>query len=47
VVGWPKGRRGPVRRRSLGEVVNLNRWDEPAGGFAAASVNPTDVPPVI
>jgi nitroreductase len=31
VVGWPKGRHGPVRRRPLAEVVNLDRWDEPAG----------------
>ncbi len=30
VVGWPKGRHGPVRRRRLTEVVNLDRWDEPA-----------------
>jgi len=28
VVGWPKGRHGPVRRRSLSEVVNLDHWDE-------------------
>ena len=30
VVGWPKGKHGPVRRRPLSEVVNLDRWDEPA-----------------
>jgi len=30
VVGWPKGKHGPVRRRALSEVVNLDRWDEPA-----------------
>src|ERR1700690_1147067 len=29
VVGWPKGRPGPVRRRPLAEVVNLGHWDEP------------------
>jgi nitroreductase len=33
VVGWPKGRHGPVRRRPLTEVVNLDRWDEPAAEF--------------
>jgi nitroreductase len=31
VVGWPKGRHGPVRRRPLAEAVNLDRWDRPAG----------------
>lgn len=30
VVGWPRGRHGPVRRRPLGDVVDLDRWDEPA-----------------
>jgi nitroreductase len=33
VVGWPKGRHGPVRRRPLDEVVNLDRWDAPATDF--------------
>ena len=28
VVGWPKGQHGPVRRRSLSEVVNFDHWDE-------------------
>src|SRR3984957_4668110 len=27
VVGWPKGRHGPVRRRPLSEVVNLDHWE--------------------
>ena len=27
VVGWPRGRHGPVRRRPLGDVVFLDRWD--------------------
>lgn len=27
VVGWPRGRHGPVRRRPLGDVVFRNRWD--------------------
>jgi len=35
VLGWPKGRHGPVRRRPLAEVVNLDRWDEPADGFVS------------
>ena len=30
VVGWPKGRHGPVRRRPVAAAVNLDRWDEPA-----------------
>lgn len=29
VVGWPKGRHGPVRRRPLEVVVNLDHWDQP------------------
>jgi hypothetical protein len=36
VVGWPKGKHGPVRRRPLAEFVNLDRWDEPAGALLAA-----------
>jgi nitroreductase len=35
VVGWPKGKHGPVRRRALTEAVNLDRWDEPAGDLLA------------
>ncbi|WP_422744051.1 nitroreductase family protein [Mycobacterium sp. WMMD1722] len=27
VVGWPRGRHGPVRRRPLTDVVFRNRWD--------------------
>ena len=30
VVGWPHGRHGPVRRRPLGGVVCLDRWEAPA-----------------
>ncbi|OBK48342.1 nitroreductase family protein [Mycobacterium kubicae] len=30
VVGWPKGKHGPLRRRSLAEAVNLDHWDHPA-----------------
>jgi nitroreductase len=29
VVGWPKGKHGPVRRRPLAEIVNLDHWDQP------------------
>jgi nitroreductase len=36
VVGWPKGKHGPVRRRPLAEAVNLDRWDEPADDLLAA-----------
>jgi nitroreductase len=36
VVGWPRGRHGPVRRRPLADVVYAERWGEPdpavAGG---------------
>ncbi len=27
VVGWPRGRHGPVRRRPIADVVFRNRWD--------------------
>jgi len=37
VVGWPKGRHGPVRRRPLAEFVNLDRWGKPAGDLVAAA----------
>jgi nitroreductase len=30
VVGWPRGRHGPVRRRPLADVVFLDRWDRSA-----------------
>jgi nitroreductase len=29
VVGWPRGSHGPVRRHPVGDVVYLDRWDEP------------------
>lgn len=29
VVGWPLGRHGPVRRRPLADVVDLDRFDAP------------------
>ncbi len=28
VVGWPRGRHGPVRRRPLSEVVFVDHWDD-------------------
>jgi nitroreductase len=37
VVGWPKGKHGPVRRRPLAEAINLDHWDEPAGELAKPS----------
>ena len=36
VVGWPKGNHGPLRRRPLAEVVNLDLWDGPADDLVAA-----------
>ncbi len=40
VVGWPKGKHGPVRRRALTEAVNLDRWDEPAGDLVPPGSRP-------
>lgn len=36
VVGWPKGRHGPVRRRPLADALNLDHWDGPADELLAA-----------
>jgi nitroreductase len=33
VVGWPRGKHGPVRRRPLSDVVFLDRWDERANAI--------------
>lgn len=33
VVGWPRGKHGPLRRRPLAGFVNLDRWGEPADGL--------------
>jgi nitroreductase len=30
VVGWPRGKHGPVRRRPLAQVVALDHWDQEA-----------------
>jgi len=35
VVGWPKGKHGPLRRRPLAEFVSLDRWGEPADDLLA------------
>jgi nitroreductase len=42
VVGWPRGRHGPVRRRPLGDVVDLDRWDQPAVELAGDRTPGTD-----
>ncbi len=34
VVGWPRGHHGPVRRRPLSDVVDLDRFDQPAVALA-------------
>jgi nitroreductase len=39
VVGWPKGKHGPVRRRALAEAVNLDHWGEPATDLLAAAAS--------
>lgn len=36
VVGWPRGRFGPVRRRPLAKAINLDHWDEPAAAIVDA-----------
>jgi nitroreductase len=41
VIGWPKGKHGPVRRRQLAEFVNLDRWDAPADEVLAAGQGQT------
>jgi nitroreductase len=42
VLGWPRGRHGPVRRRPLGDVVDLDRWDQPAVALAGERTPGTD-----
>jgi nitroreductase len=34
VLGWPRGRHGPLRRHAVADVTFLDRWDEPATGLA-------------
>jgi nitroreductase len=36
VIGWPRGRFGPVRRRPLDRAVNLDRWDATADAIVDA-----------
>ena len=36
VVGWPKGKHGPLRRRPLAEFVALDHWDRPGDDLVAA-----------
>jgi nitroreductase len=43
VIGWPRGRHGPVRRRPLDEVVALDVWDGEAGGITKSGADPSDV----
>lgn len=33
VIGWPKGKHGPLRRRPLADFVNVDRWGEPGEGL--------------
>ncbi len=41
VIGWPRGRHGPVRRRPLADVVFLDHWDEPAGQIIGEGADPS------
>jgi nitroreductase len=36
VVGWPRGKHGPLRRRPVGDVVFLDRWGAPAADLLAS-----------
>jgi nitroreductase len=41
VVGWPRGKHGPVRRKPVTDVTFLDHWDEPATQlFSAAPAEP-------
>jgi hypothetical protein len=42
VVGWPKGRHGPVRGRPWQEAVNLDHWDERANDITGGPTAPAD-----
>jgi len=41
VVGWPRGRHGPVRRRPLTDVVCLDHWDGHADGIIGWGPDPS------
>jgi nitroreductase len=43
VIGWPRGRHGPVRRRPLHEVVALDVWDGEAVGITDNDADPSDL----
>lgn len=43
VVGWPRGRHGPVRRHPLTDVVNVDRWDAAASGAFEEALRAADV----
>jgi nitroreductase len=40
VIGWPRGRHGPVRRRPLDQVVFLDVWDGPADAIVMSPPGP-------
>ena len=42
VLGWPRGSHGPLRRRPLGDVVDLDQWDHPAVELAGERTPGTD-----
>ena len=37
VIGWPRGRHGPLRRRPLADAVALDTWDGPADAILGGS----------
>ena len=42
VVGWPRGRHGPVRRRPVNEVVYLDHWGQGADNIFSVLSNAGD-----
>ena len=42
VLGWPRGKHGPMKRRPLGDVVDLDTWDNPAVPIAGERTPGTD-----
>ena len=40
VVGWPRGRHGPVRRHPAGDVTFLDHWDAPATALVGTEPDP-------
>lgn len=42
VVGWPRGRHGPVRRKPVTEVVYLDRWGQGADNILSVLSNAGD-----